>query len=49
MDTADNYFLFMAKINYLENTVEFSLFNEVFEKLGVRRLISRGVYFARSG
>ena len=47
MDTADNYFLFMAKINYLENTVEFSLFNELFEKFGERRLFSRGEYLVR--
>ena len=31
------------------NTIDFSIRKEVFEKFGERRLIGRGEYFARSG
>lgn len=39
----------MVKVNNKKNPVDLSLSKEIFEKLGERRLISRGVYFARSG
>ena len=37
------------KVIKMENTADFSICKEVFEKFGERRLISRGENFARSG
>ena len=39
----------MVKVNNMELPVHFSLCKEIFERFGERRLISRSVYFARSG
>ena len=39
----------MVKVNNMKSPIDFSLCKEVFEKLGERRLIGRGEYFARSG
>ena len=38
-----------GKVIYMENPADFSFCKEMFEKLGERRLIGRGEYFARSG
>lgn len=39
----------MVKANNRKETTDCSFCNEMFEKLGERRLIGRGEFFARSG
>ena len=39
----------IVNVNNNENTGDLSLCKDMFEKLGERRLIGRGEYFARSG